>query len=391
MWKSSWLISNRFTRLKQNEKLYTWMYIISIATISLSVVALLSVTTITKSIHEIISTKMGGKYPYIEVHDAKELNSVKDSIGYNFIVKNTIILTKKGKDLAVNVFASKVKIENNIEIINKNLSKLNGDTIILSNELASKLDVKVGDKVLLSSSSINNLNNITQYLFTVIDLMNNNYQTQAIIPYNQVDATDLKNWKQMFVLEPKEILNIQPIIDDLEFQNIKRNKIVVWFDKIPSLYDAMKLEKIAIYTIFSILLLISSFTIFATISSLGIKRKRDVAILRMIGCRRKQIFIIFILQGIKIFIASSVIGVMISYLILDNINSIFSFVSAVSGLDIEDLLEVEKDNNLRLNMGLDLLLVIKILSINLIASIMAAIIPSYIIAKMETGDVVKYG
>jgi ABC-type lipoprotein release transport system permease subunit len=388
MWKSSWIISSRFTKLKQNEKLYTWMYMISIATISLSVLALISVTTITQSIHNIISSKLGSKYPYIEVYEFNDSAKIKNITGSNASLKNIVLLTKRGEDLPISVFAMKVKPKNNINIVNENLSKLNGETIILSKSIAEKLNLQIGDKILLSSSSINNIHNLTQYLFTIIDLMDNSYQLQAIIPFDQVAKEDNKNWRQVTVLDPKNLLNIYPVIEDLLINDVNRNKIVTWFDKIPSLYDAMKLEKIAIYTIFCILLMISSFTIFATIASLGIKRKRDVAILRMIGCRRKQIFLIFILQGVKIFIASSIIGVFLSYLIIENIGIIFSFVSFLTGIDITNLLEIKESY---LHISIELSFILKILIINFIISIMSSIIPSYIIAKMETGDVVKYG
>jgi ABC-type lipoprotein release transport system permease subunit len=388
MWRSSWIISSRFTKLKQNEKLYTWMYMISIATISLSLLALISVTTITQSIHDIISSKLGSKYPYIEVYEFKDSAKIKNITGSNDSLKNVVLLTKRGEDLPISVFAMNVKSKNNIAIVNENLSKLNGETIILSKSIAEKLGLQIGDKVLLSSSSINNIHNLTQYLFTIIDLMDNSYQLQAIIPFDQVAKEDNKNWRRVTVLDPKNLLNIYPVIEDLLLNDVNRNKIVTWFDKIPSLYDAMKLEKIAIYTIFCILLLISSFTIFATIASLGIKRKRDVAILRMIGCRRKQIFLIFILQGFKIFIASSIIGVFLSYLIIENIGIIFSIVSLLTGININNLLELEESY---LNISIELIFIFKILIINFIISIMSSIIPSYIIAKMETGDVVKYG
>lgn len=390
MLKSSWFISNRFTKIKQNEKLYTWIYVISILTISLSMVALLSVTTITQSLHNLISSKMGEKYPYVEAHGFSEVHDIKSGMGKNVVLKNNLIISRKGQDFVLKIFAVQKRKKNNIDVVNKNISKLAGSSIIISQSIAELLGVSIGDRVLLSSGSFKNLKDISQYMLTVIDIMDNNYQVQGIIPIEEVLKIDEKNWKTISIYEPKEVLNPDILLKELLENNINRNKVVVWYDKIPSLYEAMKLEKVSIYAIFSILLLISSFTIFATIASLGIKRKKDVAILRMLGVRRKQIFLIFMLQGVKIFLLTSFFGIFISFLIIENINDILNLTGSVVGLDISDLLSFEKTKEMNWEISLDSLLVLKILILNFIIGIFASIIPSYIIAKMEAGDVVKY-
>jgi lipoprotein-releasing system permease protein len=73
-----------------------------------------------------------------------------------------------------------------------------------------------------------------------------------------------------------------------------------WMYMNRSLFAALKLEKIAMFIILTLIILVAAFGISSTLFMMVMKKTRDIAILKSMGATRKSIMKIFILNGLII-------------------------------------------------------------------------------------------
>ena len=86
------------------------------------------------------------------------------------------------------------------------------------------------------------------------------------------------------------------------------NLIYTWFDYNKALFSAIQLEKIVMFIILSVIILVASFNIFSTQTIRVVEKIKDVGILKSIGINSRGIGLIFCLQGIFIGMAGVIVG-----------------------------------------------------------------------------------
>lgn len=81
-----------------------------------------------------------------------------------------------------------------------------------------------------------------------------------------------------------------------------------WMEMNASLFAALKLEKIGMAIMVTLIILVGSFSIVTALVMLVMEKRRDIAILMSMGAARKSIRHIFMLQGVTIGAAGTIIG-----------------------------------------------------------------------------------
>ncbi|MCM8786903.1 MAG: ABC transporter permease [Candidatus Omnitrophica bacterium] len=74
--------------------------------------------------------------------------------------------------------------------------------------------------------------------------------------------------------------------------------VSTWVEQNRVLFSALKLEKMAMFVILSLIVLVASFNIFATITVKVVEKIKDIGVLKSIGFTNSQILKIFSLQGL---------------------------------------------------------------------------------------------
>jgi lipoprotein-releasing system permease protein len=82
-----------------------------------------------------------------------------------------------------------------------------------------------------------------------------------------------------------------------------------WMQMNRSLFAALKLEKIAMFIILTLIVLVAAFGIASTLFMMVMKKTRDIAILKSMGATRQSIMRIFILNGLVIGGVGTTVGV----------------------------------------------------------------------------------
>jgi len=88
-----------------------------------------------------------------------------------------------------------------------------------------------------------------------------------------------------------------------------------WLEMNKNLFSALMLEKMVMFVILVLIVLVASFNIVSTLSMIVIDKAKEIAILKTMGATHRQVMLIFILDGILIGITGTAIGIPLGYFI----------------------------------------------------------------------------
>ena len=88
-----------------------------------------------------------------------------------------------------------------------------------------------------------------------------------------------------------------------------------WIQMNKNLFSALELEKITMFIILTFIILVASFNIVSTLMMNVVEKQREIAILKAMGAGNRGIMAIFVIQGLLIGLAGTVIGVAGGYVL----------------------------------------------------------------------------
>jgi lipoprotein-releasing system permease protein len=103
-----------------------------------------------------------------------------------------------------------------------------------------------------------------------------------------------------------------------------------------SLFDALGVERVAMFTVLSIIILVAAFNIVSSLIMLVKTRTRDIAILRTMGADRSSILKIFLIIGTSIGLLGTVAGLFLGALFALFRSQIVSGIQFITGQNLWD-------------------------------------------------------
>jgi lipoprotein-releasing system permease protein len=131
----------------------------------------------------------------------------------------------------------------------------------------------------------------------------------ALVPYAQalgLFGEQARTGLEIWLDSPDEAESVRAVLETKKAS--PDLKIQTWRDSNPKLFAAMKLEKIGMFLLLGMLLLIAAFNIFGLISLTVLDKIPDMAVLRSVGLRARGVRRIFLLQAASIGILGSAAG-----------------------------------------------------------------------------------
>lgn len=110
--------------------------------------------------------------------------------------------------------------------------------------------------------------------------------------------------------------------------------IVTWIDTHGEAFRAYQLERVAMYLLMTLVLLLASFNIIAGQAMLINVKRADIAILTTMGASRKQLLGAFAIQGGVVAALGIVIGLIVGLAIATNIDVLFDMIDDLFGITI---------------------------------------------------------
>lgn len=109
-------------------------------------------------------------------------------------------------------------------------------------------------------------------------------------------------------LRLKEPYRAQDIKKKLEKGLGSTYSIRTWIEMNKNLFSALKLEKIAMFIILALIIIVASFNIVSSLMMTVYEKRKDIAILKSLGAKDKTILRIFMIEGTVIGILGTAIG-----------------------------------------------------------------------------------
>jgi lipoprotein-releasing system permease protein len=201
-----------------------------------------------------------------------------------------------------------------------------GDTaplppLVIGQDLATTLDAKVGDTVLVTSpqGELTPLGIVPKFQrFYVAGIFHSGfYQYDSSMGFVRLaDAQHLLG-------EPDLISVIAFKVDDLYHADAIGREIeraagagyltTNWMEQNRELFRALRLEQIATFIIIGLIVCVAALNILIALTMMVMEKTRDIAVLMSFGVRQEQVRRIFLLQGLLISAVGTAIGLVVGY------------------------------------------------------------------------------
>ncbi len=160
-----------------------------------------------------------------------------------------------------------------------------------------------------------------------------------------------------------------------------------WRQMNASLFEALAVERVAMFVVLSIIILVAVFNILSSLIMLVRAKTRDIAILRTMGATRSAMIRIFVVVGVAIGALGTAAGLILGFVFLFFRQSVVNFVQLVTGQNLWDpsirfLTELPSKT--------DPLEVVGIAAMALLFSFLATLYPAFKAASTDPVQVLRY-
>ena len=213
----------------------------------------------------------------------------------------------------------------------------NTDYLIISKILASKLSVKLGDKVaIFNPANLDKLSNNNRYTFLEIKHLYDSGIKEYDLRHVFVNLGTLQDF-----------YNVENKISGWLFLDSNNKQVINHpfyetnvFEKYANLFDWINTQKWPIFFIFSMITIVSFFGLLSSLNILFDEKKFNFSILNIYGLSNSSISKIFIFQSIFLTFLGSCIGIFISYFFILFQNN-FKFISVAQNIYFVNYLPME--------------------------------------------------
>ncbi len=266
--------------------------------------------------------------------------------------------------------------------------------LIIGKELAFDLNLKVGDKINLLSSSLVNTpfgNLPKQENYEIKGIFNSGfYEFDKNIIFLELSDSLIffdKNNDDISL----EIYLENPLEADVFKENIQKINtnlyVYSWIDLNKSFFSALKVERNVMFIILTLIIVVAAFNIISGLTILIKNKTKEIAILKTMGLTNKSIIKSFFLTGFVIGLSATVAGTILGVLFSHYIESIRIFLSYVFNVEIfpNDIYFLD-----RMPSEINPVSIVIIFILALITTVLASLIPAMAISKMDPIKALKY-
>jgi len=266
--------------------------------------------------------------------------------------------------------------------------------LIIGKELAFDLNLKVGDKINLLSSSLVNTpfgNLPKQENYEIKGIFNSGfYEFDKNIIFLELSDSLIffdKNNDDISL----EIYLENPLEADVFKENIQKINtnlyVYSWIDLNKSFFSALKVERNVMFIILTLIIVVAAFNIISGLTILIKNKTKEIAILKTMGLTNKSIIKSFFLTGFVIGLSATLAGTILGVLFSHYIESIRIFLSYVFNVEIfpNDIYFLD-----RMPSEINPVSIVIIFILALITTVLASLIPAMAISKMDPIKAIKY-
>ncbi|RWR01892.1 outer membrane-specific lipoprotein transporter subunit LolC [[Pantoea] beijingensis] len=200
--------------------------------------------------------------------------------------------------------------------------------VILGEQLAGQLGVRRGDSIRLmvpSASQFTPMGRLpSQRLFTIIGTFAANSEVDGYqMLVNQQDASRLMRYPAGNITGWRLWLDKPLDVDTLSQQRLPEGLVWKdWRERKGELFQAVRMEKNMMGLLLSLIVAVAAFNIITSLGLLIMEKQGEVAILQTQGLTRRQIMLIFMVQGASAGIIGALLGTLLGVLLASQLNNL---------------------------------------------------------------------
>jgi len=348
-------ITLRYLKTRKKDGFLNVISIFSFIGISLGVAVLIIVMSVMNGFRNELIDKIVGFNAHVTVDPyEKQIDSSKLNDEPLKLISEDLIFSSSGEAVLLNKdFTKGIVLRGyqpkdfaNLQIIsNKNFigdrTNLKNNNISIGKELSFSLNLKIGDKVsVMSSTGVETIigNLPKQQTFIINSIFDSGFSefdhNVAFVNINILE--DFFNLDQssrnleIYLKNPSDIENSKKIIQSI----FKDQFIYTWSDMNRSLFSALKVERNVMFIILSLIIIVAAFNIISGLTILVKNKTREIAILKSIGVLNKSITKIFFLVGVIIGTSATLFGIILGVTFSIYIEKIRTLLSSVFNITL---------------------------------------------------------
>jgi len=309
-------ISWRYLVTKRKEKFISLISLISILGIAIGVMALIVVIAVMSGFDKDLREKIVGNYSHITITGFNGLdNQAYDDIlkksgpnphirGISPQVQGQVLIKDASRYFAVGIRGIDPLTENQVSRLDKylvsgSLENLNQDSVIIGKELAAYLGLAKGASLHLITPqgkprvlNIAGVFNSGMYDYDLNLIFTNIKTAQGIL--------NLGNLLTSVSVKLDNIDLARKVKDELSAGLGYDYNLKTWSEMNQNFFAALQLEKLTMFIILTLIILVASFNIVSSLVVLVVDKTKDIGILKAIGLSDRRIQKIFTLEGFAI-------------------------------------------------------------------------------------------
>ncbi len=160
-----------------------------------------------------------------------------------------------------------------------------------------------------------------------------------------------------------------------------------WKDFFPAFFQALKTERVMMFVLLSMVMVVAAFVIVATLVMMIMEKTSDIAILKAMGASDRSVERIFAIEGTLIGLVGTIVGVIAGIVVTTQLGWIQKQIEVITGIDT---LPASVYNLNTLPWELDLGQIVAVAAIAMILALGATLIPSRQGARLDPAESLRY-
>ena len=267
--------------------------------------------------------------------------------------------------------------------------------VAIGSRLAETLGVYPGTEISLispegRSTVVGTVPRIVSYTVGAVFEVGVYEYDKAFVVMPMQDAQDLLMLGDLVGIVEVQTSNpdkVHEILAPLQRMIAGRAVIVDWRQMNSALFQALEIERVAMFVVLSLIVLVAVFNILSSLIMLVRAKTRDIAILRTMGASRRGMMKVFVTVGVIIGSLGIVLGIILGAIFLFFRQGVVNVVQALTGANLWD---PEVRFLTELPSRTDPFEVGAIVLVALILSFLATLYPAYKAASTDPVQVLRY-
>jgi lipoprotein-releasing system permease protein len=410
-----WFIGLRYLKAKRKQTFISVITAISIAGVTLGVMALIVVLSVMSGFEKTLKERILGTHAHLVVLRAgqegmenyeevsKKVEAVKGVVSAAPFILNQVMLSSESnvsgvvlKGIDPDRVGKVTELARNLK--SGRLERLKGEDppgIIVGMELAKTLGISVESTVQVISP----LGTMTPMgimpkmkRFQVVGIFYSGmYEIDHTLAYISLESAQkffgLGSRVTGIEVKTEDIYHVKSVGREVRREMGPSFWTRDWMEMNRNLFSALRLEKIAMFIILVLIVLVAAFNIISMLIMVVMEKNKDIAILKSMGAHSKGIMRIFIIEGLAIGIVGTVLGGFLGIVAALNLEKITGFVEHLFGFKIlsSDVYYIDKLPSQVNPVDVGLIVVTAVL-----ITLLATLYPSWRASKLDPAEALRY-